>query len=63
LRPLFRLPGKVRHNSELPLDQHQLATVVHLVFLGPEQLFKARLCACVIGYRDHFRQKLRSLRI
>ena len=42
---LLGLPGKVGHNAELPLDEHQLTAMVHLVLLVPEQLFKARLRA------------------
>jgi hypothetical protein len=37
------LAGKVGHHAEHPLDEHQLTPMVHLVLLGPEQLFKARL--------------------
>ncbi len=40
---LLGLAGKVGHNAELTLDEHQLAAMVHLVLLGPEQLFKPRL--------------------
>ncbi len=37
------LAGKVRHDSDYPFDQHELATMVHFVFFHGEDHFKAAL--------------------
>ena len=39
--PFLELSSEVRHDAQLPLDQHQLSAMVHLVFLGAEQVLEA----------------------
>ena len=39
---LLRLPGQMRDDAQLPLDQHELAAMMHFMFLCTQEPFKPR---------------------
>ena len=53
----MHLACQVRHDAKHPLDQHQLAAVMHLVFLGAHEHLKAGF-----GRRHHAGRNLDTLR-
>ncbi len=40
--PRLHLTGEVRHQADHPLQEHELAAMVHLMLLHPQQHFEAR---------------------
>ena len=55
---LLHLPGQMRHLADHALNQHQLAAVVHLVFLGAQQMLEARPRILAGMVRERLIQKL-----
>src|SRR5712692_4685513 len=60
--PLVELARQMRHDAQLPLDQHQLRAMVHLMLLGTKQTLETRLLRFSVGLSHHLRQELRRQR-
>jgi len=58
---LLELTREVGHNAELPLDQHELGAVVHLVFLDTEQPLEARPGGNSVRFGHRLGEEFRSV--
>jgi len=52
--PVVELPRQVRNDAKLPLNQHELRAMVHLMLLDAQQLLEPGLGATPVSYSNHF---------
>src|SRR5216684_8750882 len=60
--PLVELARQMRHDAQLPLDQHQLRAMVHLMLFSAKQPLETRLLCFSVGLGHNLRQELRRQR-